>query len=197
MTKLTLTEQEELFARDCKLINLKYEYTGYTGKEKWAIITALSETELTKKYPDEITNYCPFILLSVEQGEAIIEFHNYEAKERMRNLRYGHAFDIDDGEFEEHHPEIAKELNLEECLALKDDIERLYFAIAQLTDVQKRRVVEYFFKGKNFVQIGNEEGVNYVSVKESVYAAIKKLRKFFWKTPSIFCFPVQTSEGVI
>ena len=27
--KLTLTEQEELFAKDCKLINLKYEYNGY------------------------------------------------------------------------------------------------------------------------------------------------------------------------
>ena len=26
--KLTLTEQEELFAKDCKLINLKYEYTA-------------------------------------------------------------------------------------------------------------------------------------------------------------------------
>ena len=36
--KLTLTEQEELFAKDCKLINLKYEYNGYTGDEKWAII---------------------------------------------------------------------------------------------------------------------------------------------------------------
>lgn len=33
--KLTLTEQEELFAKDCKLINLKYEYNGYTGDEKW------------------------------------------------------------------------------------------------------------------------------------------------------------------
>ena len=40
--KLTLTEQEELFAKDCKLINLKYEYNGYTGDEKWAIITELS-----------------------------------------------------------------------------------------------------------------------------------------------------------
>lgn len=31
MTKLTLTEQEELFVKDCKLINLRYEYTNYTG----------------------------------------------------------------------------------------------------------------------------------------------------------------------
>ena len=43
--KLTLTEQEELFAKDCKLINLKYEYNGYTGDEKWAIITELSVKE--------------------------------------------------------------------------------------------------------------------------------------------------------
>ena len=32
--KLTLTEQEELFVKDCKLINLKYEYNGYTGARK-------------------------------------------------------------------------------------------------------------------------------------------------------------------
>ena len=49
--KLTLTEQEELFAKDCKLINLKYEYNGYTGDEKWAIITELSVKELWEKYP--------------------------------------------------------------------------------------------------------------------------------------------------
>ena len=40
MTKLTLTEQEELFAKDCKLINLLYEYSGFTGYEKWAIMPA-------------------------------------------------------------------------------------------------------------------------------------------------------------
>ena len=36
--KLTLTEQEELFAKDCKLINLKYEYNGYTGDERWRLL---------------------------------------------------------------------------------------------------------------------------------------------------------------
>lgn len=50
--KLTLTEQEELFAKDCKLINLKYEYDGYTGTEKWAVVTELTEEELWDKYPD-------------------------------------------------------------------------------------------------------------------------------------------------
>ena len=37
----TLKKQEELFAKDCNLINLKYEYMGYTGQEKWAIVSEL------------------------------------------------------------------------------------------------------------------------------------------------------------
>ena len=69
--KLTLTEQEELFAKDCKLINLKYEYNGYTGDEKWAIITELSVKELWEKYPIVIERYSPFVHLSIAQGEVI------------------------------------------------------------------------------------------------------------------------------
>jgi hypothetical protein len=99
MTKLTLTEQEELFAKDCKLINLRYEYKGYTGTEKWAIVTELTEEELLVKYPDVIRQYTPFILLSMAQGEVITEYQNYEARERMRKLLFVHPFDINDGEF--------------------------------------------------------------------------------------------------
>lgn len=179
MTKLTLTEQEELFVRDCKLINLKYEYTGYTGKEKWAIITSLSETELTKKYPDEILNYCPFILLSVEQGEAIIEFQNYEAKERMRNLRYGHAFDIDDGDFEEHHPEVITELDYEEMIDKQNDIVKLKSALLKLNEKQKSRLIAYFFYDWTYEEIAQDEGVTKQSVEESIKTAIRKLRKIF------------------
>ena len=53
----TATQQKELFAKDCKLINLKYEYTGYIGQEKWAIVSELSEQELFEKYPDEVKKY--------------------------------------------------------------------------------------------------------------------------------------------
>lgn len=49
MKKLTVKKQVELFAQDCKLINLQYEYSGFTGTEKWAIITELSEEALWDK----------------------------------------------------------------------------------------------------------------------------------------------------
>ena len=87
MTKLTLEQQELLFANDCKLINLRYEYHGYTGTEKWAIVTELAEEELWVKYPDVIRRYTPFILLSMAQGEVITEYQNYEAMSTYRSKK--------------------------------------------------------------------------------------------------------------
>ena len=54
MTKLTLTEQEELFAKDCKLINLRYEYTNYTGKEKWGLLPNLPKKGFGKNIPTSL-----------------------------------------------------------------------------------------------------------------------------------------------
>ncbi len=179
MKKLTLAEQEELFAKDCKLINLQYEYSGYTGTEKWAIVTELAEEELWVKYPNIVSRYSHFILLSIAQGEPITEYQNYEAKYRMRNLRCGHAFDINDGEFEEHHPELAIEIDIVETIELQDNIKKLKIAMTQLNDKQKKRIFDYFFENKTFEQIAEEEGVTKQSVDESIKGAIKKLKKFF------------------
>ena len=44
--KLTLTEQEELFVKDCKLINLKYEYNGYIGVSYTALVIRLRDMGL-------------------------------------------------------------------------------------------------------------------------------------------------------
>lgn len=85
--KLTLTEQEELFVKDCKLINLKYEYNGYTGAERWAIITELSVKELWEKYPLVIERYSPFVHLSIAQGEVIDDANRNEDKYAKRSSR--------------------------------------------------------------------------------------------------------------
>lgn len=100
MTKLTLEQQELLFANDCKLINLRYEYHGYTGTEKWAIVTELAEEELWVKYPDVIRRYTPFILLSMAQGEVIDESYRnndkYEKRAKRTKSRPGGKFCVSD-----------------------------------------------------------------------------------------------------
>ena len=100
-----LNNQEELFIRDCKLINLKYEYDGYTGTEKWAIITELTEEELWDKYPDVIGRYIPFVLLSVAQGKVIIDDNRETHRCEMRDARHLDAFCYEDDLFEQFHNE--------------------------------------------------------------------------------------------
>lgn len=106
MTKLTLTEQEELFAKDCKLINLRYEYTNYTGKEKWAVVTELTEKKLRKKYPDIIKRYTPFVLLSMAQGEVINESDRNDDKYEKRAKRTLDVYGYEDDISEQFHREL-------------------------------------------------------------------------------------------
>ena len=103
----TLKKQEELFVKDCKLINLKYEYMGYTRQEKWAIVSELSEQELFEKYPNEVKKYIPFVLLSVEQGKAIQAYNRNEDKYRKRQNNNGDAYGYDDGTTENMHLEVS------------------------------------------------------------------------------------------
>ena len=104
MKKLTVNKQEELFSQDCKLINLRYEYSGFTGTEKWAIVTELSEEALWDKYPDIISRYMPFILLSMAQGEVISESHRNDDKYEKRSKRTIDVYGYEDDIFEQFHP---------------------------------------------------------------------------------------------
>ena len=47
----TLNNKKGRDDKKYKVINLKYEYEGYEGSEKWAIISELSEEELFGLYP--------------------------------------------------------------------------------------------------------------------------------------------------
>ena len=106
--KLTLTEQEELFAKDCKLINLKYEYNGYTGDERWAIITELSVKELWEKYPLVIERYSPFVHLSIAQGEVINDANRNEDKYAKRSSRTLDCYGYDDEMSSQFHKELQR-----------------------------------------------------------------------------------------
>ena len=53
MAKSQLDVLKDEFQSECKVINLKYEYEGYTGEEQWAIISELTKKEMFEKYEVE------------------------------------------------------------------------------------------------------------------------------------------------
>ena len=95
----------------------------------------------------------------------------------MRNLCFGHAFDINDGNFEERHPEVAVCEDLVEQIDTRDKIKRLRDMFSNLPEVQKRHLIKHFFYGKSGCEIAKEEGVNYSAVDKFIALGIKNLRK--------------------
>ena len=174
--KNTFNEKQDQFNRECKLINLKYEYQGYKGTPKWAIVSDYSEKEIMEKYADVICEYAPFILLTSEHGEIIKDYNRTEDKFRKRAKQHGHIFDVCDGEFEVHHPEFATD-NLEETVLKEFEYERLRAAIRTLKPVQKERLIKYFFEDHSIRDIAVNEGVSPSTIHKSIHCALENLKK--------------------
>ncbi|MBP2643013.1 MAG: Sigma-70, region 4 [Firmicutes bacterium] len=54
---------------------------------------------------------------------------------------------------------------------------RLYEAVEQLSEIQKRRVYLYYFRGLKHREIAELEGVNQSTVGHSLQLALKRLHK--------------------
>lgn len=191
MTKLTLTEQEELFAKDCKLINLRYEYTNYTGKEKWAVVTELTEKKLRKKYPDIIKRYTPFVLLSMAQGEVINEADRNDDKYEKRAKRTLDVYGYEDDISEQFHRELItpfadpfeqaeeEHLEIEKEQLRRMEIAKVRKVLEMMKPIQKERLCKLVLMGLSSRKIAQEEGVNYSAVDKSIAAAIKNFKKYY------------------
>lgn len=84
MNNIIISALDEQFKKDCKVINLKYEYPGYTGIEQWAIITDLSEEDLCTKYAEQVAPFRPYILLSASFGVVRDDYRRNEKKANQR-----------------------------------------------------------------------------------------------------------------
>lgn len=102
-------------------------------------------------------------------------------------------FELDDlsilNEWDRHyeHSELTEGSLYDRAAALPESVEETVFrnlryealhrAIKQLHEVQRRRLILYYFMGLTYAQIAEKEGCKYQTVQESIYAALKKLKK--------------------
>lgn len=180
--------QEELFFKECKLINLHYEYSGYTGKEQWAIITELSEKDLWEMYPQIIQRYTPFVLLSIEHGEVIKDSHRNDDKFDKRAKDF---YGYEEGTSERHKKDFATEyidpleqqelelLEFERELESQTKIEKVRKTLSLMKPIQRIRLLKEICRGMSSREIALEEGVNYSSVDKSLKAARKNFKKIY------------------
>ena len=119
--------------------------------------------------------------------------HKIEISEEVFNLF--NSFELDDkklmNEYDRHieHNELS-EITLNKRAIIKTELvdnivekksedDLVKNAINSLSNVQKRRVIKYYFENKTLEQIGREEGCNKMAVKFSIDSALEKISKKF------------------
>lgn len=167
------------FEMDCTTLDLSIEYgPNKVGKEKYAIITDLTEKELEEKYSSILDEFRPFVVLTKEMGEVIYDYHRNEEKHRKRMQRSGHIFDANDGLLEILHLEVAcideptKELERKELLACIKE------ALSTLTEKERRRFINYCLKDIPITKIAEEEQIAEQNVYKSINSAISKVQNY-------------------
>lgn len=73
-----------------------------------------------------------------------------------------------------HRPATVEESALQSM-----EYAQLHRAISELPEIQKRRLILYYFQGLTYEQIAEMEGCTKRAVKFSVDIAVEKLKKFF------------------
>ena len=69
-----MTNKKEAFKRDCRIVNMKMEYPGYTGEIMWMVVSDLTEEEIISRYPVEIKPFLPFIYMTREMFEPVVDW---------------------------------------------------------------------------------------------------------------------------
>ena len=159
-----------------EVVNLGFEYPGMTGGVRWAIITDLSQEALTIKYGDELAPYMPYVVISIEQGNAFREYDRNENKHDMRRVRHHDFWGYEEGATEYCNSVFSSE-EPEETVIEKLEREKLIAAIDKLPQKQRRRCKMYFLMGLSEEEISAIEGISQQKVSVSINKALGRLRK--------------------
>lgn len=159
---------------DFQIIDLKKEYRGYRDDTRYAIVTDLPEAVLHRDYEDIISEYCPFIILTVEMLNAMEESFSNDERERWRD-RYLHDA-----------------LSLEAAMLLVDELSNpvrisesvfnMEIIIARMKELPNNAGVRMYKKyiiGFTSREIAKQEGTSFEEVRKSIFRAKPELRKVF------------------
>lgn len=142
--------------------------------------------KLFEKYPDIISRYIPFVLLSVEQGKAVYEFRRNESKFYKRSLNNEDAFGYDDELIGIFHSEVVVPDFVEQKITDEYEESRYQLkmklldkALSSLTEKQYKYLIAWYVANKSAREIAKEEGMAHQVIDRHINAAVKKIRKVF------------------
>lgn len=172
--KIKMSEVREIIAkRGFYYLPLHKIYDAFNGC-KYIIVTD------NPNFSEQNPKFAKEIIMTPEEFEPYAEIFNSglanEDRERKRQKLH-----IDGGYSEDNEADL-KILN-HDCNPVETAVfsnlqnEKIYIALKQLTEIQRKRVELFYFFGWTERQIADYEGVKRYAVRTSLNAARKKLKK--------------------
>ena len=163
--------------QEYKIIDLSIEYAGATafvGTERYAIVTDLTEEELTSAFGQELGPYKPFVIISHEMYEAMLETHRNDNREHWRDMFCHDSFAID----MENLPIDWKADPANICESLRI-VEYIFSKMKELPDWQGLRLYEKYIIGYSNKEIADKDGVSKRAVRKGIRRAKHKIHDAF------------------
>ena len=180
-----------------QVINLTMEYGRELSGFKYAVSSYLPEKTLRSKYGKELAKYEPYLYLTGEQGEAIMESVRNNRKYSKRRYKNVDVYGYEDGVMEIYHKNlhipgetefqedlkdpldilVSREEYEEDRKALMERIAALEKAMESLTERQLRRIRMAYLEELSETEISRREKVDLSVVHRSIAGAKKKLKK--------------------
>ena len=152
------------------ILNLEKEYPGYTGTEKWMIITDLTEEEFASRYPEISPKWKQAVIVSEKIGREIVHFQSNERKYLKHAVEDEVSFETlenvawKDEEEEEKEEEEIKNPLLREALEL-------------LSPIQHSRIVMHYLEGYSSKELAETEGVSVHAINKSIKRGRESLKE--------------------
>lgn len=157
-------------------------YTDFVGPK---YIVATDDPQFKQKHPELVGMVIVSVAMFAEMAKEYNRYFANEVREKRRQSRYH----IDEGYYEDceedengNCPNLKiKGLPLnpvQDEVEKRLDYEELHKAIKLLNEVQRKRVMMYFFEGKSQQEIADIQGVRLYTVQKSIEAAKKFLKNF-------------------
>ena len=157
-------------------------YTDFVGPK---YIVATDDPQFKQKHPELAGMVIVSVAMFAEMAKEYNRYFANEVREKRRQSRYH----IDEGYYEDcEEDENGNCLNLkikdlplnpvQDEVEKRLDYEELHKAIKLLNEVQRKRVMMYFFEEKSQQEIADIQGVRLYTVQKSIEAAKKFLKNF-------------------
>ena len=150
--------------KDYVVLNLAKEYPGYTGSEKWMVITDHGMDQLERLFPELKPFLSSAVIIGTDIGKAIIGYKNNDRKH------------------DRHMECVGLQIEVLKCRAVPQRDKSfknnwLKKAVLELPDAQRRRVLLFYCDGYSEEEIANIEKVSKQAVSESIQRGINNLKR--------------------